>query len=108
MSKISISDPVELEFQREHEGHIWIDCDCMSHALRVESFVDLKGGGRFYQDFHFAIWDQAIRLGLWQRIKVAFRVLRTGKMDTDHIMIGSDKMIALRDFLNKKVIETEN
>lgn len=71
----------------------WIMCDCLSHAICVQrEDMDL---------IEISFWQESLcyeQMGLWERIKTAFRVFRRKDLYGDMVILNKkekDKLIKI-------------
>ena len=84
---------------------LYIKCDCSTHMLQAE---------RYYEDkvdkgFNFAIWYYGIRgtLTLKERLRWCWKLLTTGNIWADSVIITDEKALELADFI-KTELKNEN
>jgi hypothetical protein len=72
-----------------------IKCDCGTHLLMVQSDKEDK-----YHAFYLAMFGYGSqKRNLWNRIKIAFRILRTGKVYSDQLVLTPEEATKLLSFL---------
>ncbi len=87
-----------------HQGDeiVIFDCDCGSEALEL-SAIDLEEVGTVY----LSIWERGYgrnkTMGLWERLRFACHILRTGRNHGDQICLNSAGAVALSSFLQDKL-----
>ena len=91
---------------------ITIECECGTHMLEVES--DIETSSYISENQNEAIRFQSIYLAMFhygnckpsllERIKRAFKVLRTGELYADQITLTPSEGAKLRDFLNDNLL----
>ena len=76
--------------------NIYIDCDCHSEIIRVE---------KHEKEFWFSFWQEGFsckeKYSIFERIKLAFRVFKYGHGYSDMIILSSDKVRNLIEFLKE-------
>jgi hypothetical protein len=78
------------------EYQVLIKCDCHSHAIEVEYMDDPD------EITYINMWymGRGNNISLWNRMKAAWAMLTEGYVD-DGFLLGKEKVIQLRDALNK-------
>jgi len=104
----------------EEEKKIFIKCDCGTHLLEVTSDVEYfdstnsyikPGRRRVRQEFWLAMFAYGTynkKPSLWERLRIVWNYLKTGKMHADQLILNSDEAQKLADFLNNNIVSTEN
>jgi hypothetical protein len=88
-------------------NEIIIECDCGTHMLKVQSEVD-NYDGKVIQEIYLAMFYYGIeshKRKWWQRIPIACKYLKTGKMFSDQLCLTPKEAKKLSDFINKNLIE---
>jgi uncharacterized protein (DUF2225 family) len=89
---------------------IYIECDCGSHILQVTSDIDYHDDHtRFCQSFWLAMFSYGNgntneNRTFWERLKIAWKYLRTGKMYEDAIIMSPEEAKKLIEFINDKML----
>ena len=88
---------------------IFIECDCGTHILKVESIIDLYDDNKRYnQDIQFAMFtygEHVPKDSIWKRIKYCWNYMRKGTIFSDQLCFSEDEALKLADFLNETVIK---
>ncbi len=100
----------------EENKKITIECECGTHMLQVES--NIETGSYIPEQENEAIRFQSIYLAMFhygnckpsllERIKRAFKVLKTGELYADQITLTPSEATKLRDFLTENIINNKN
>jgi len=84
----------------------FFQCDCGAHAIVVEEETEVyqqsTGPARYRQEFSFAFFEYGHfqqKPGMWHRIKQAWRLLRTGTMFCDMVIMNQDSARKLGEFI---------
>jgi hypothetical protein len=84
-----------------------LDCYCGTHILRVTSNLELKDDGkRFFQEFYLAMFSYDginNKVPFLQRLKFAFKYLRTSKVYDDQIVLTPEQAKQLSDWLKETI-----
>lgn len=98
----------------EEQKKIFIECECGAHVLQithdVEYFDDVKTNRqRVRQEFWLAMFNYGTyhKPNIWDRIRIIWNYLKTGKMHEDQIILRIDEIEKLVDFINTNKIEEE-
>jgi len=78
-------------------------CDCMAHVLQVVSDIDIfEDSQRIRQSWNISMFklESIGKMDVWNRIKIACRYLRTGKMHEDQIILSEGEAKKLAKFIN--------
>jgi hypothetical protein len=75
-------------------NEIIIKCECCGHLLSIYKDDD---DGCFYLSMY--TYGGPTTIGIWQRIKNAIRLIKTGKMFSDQIILSQDEAIRVRKFI---------
>lgn len=75
-----------------------LECECSLHLLRVEND---KEDNLWYLSIYS--YGGAMVYGFWKRIKSAMKLLWTGKMFSDQVVLDNSQVKQLIDFLNKNI-----
>ena len=79
------------------EKSIILKCDCHAEAMEITYEPEFK-------QFWFAYWGYGFtnkKLSFFRRIKWAFKLLITGTLYTDFVILDDDKAKQLADFINE-------
>lgn len=87
-----------------------IECECGSHMIRVgvdtEIYHNSDGSQQVRQDIYFAMFNYGNqKRNLWDRIVIAWKYLKTGKMFSDQLSPSPTEAIKLAEFINNNVIK---
>jgi hypothetical protein len=87
-----------------------IECQCGTHLLQVQSETDIyensDGSKRAHQDFYLAMFSYGNqKRNIWDRIAIAFKYLRTGKMFADQLTLNPDEAKKLSDFITSNLLK---
>ena len=95
----------------EEQTKIFIECECGTHLLEVtndaEYFNDNKQVRQEFWLAMFSYGNSSNTYGFFERFKIAWKFLRTGRMYGDQITLNPDEAKKLADFINNNIIETE-
>ena len=84
------------------EKKIFIECECHTHLLRVEK-DPWENHGSF---FLFSMFTYGLNLAksnsFLERIKIAWKMLKTGETFNDEIILNEDECKKLIEFLSEK------
>ncbi len=90
----------------------FIFCDCEDEGLYIEvGYDNLDDIEPAFAGFDLSFWKRGVnprKMSLWTRLVVALRVLFTGKIHTDQIMLGASSAEKVGTFLlnhSKKIQE---
>jgi hypothetical protein len=99
MCFIEINGPTSMTKEINNSRQKFFMCECSSHALSVTKFED-------EDEFYFSIWHEAAleRLSLLQRIRYIWKILKSGSPYGDQLILSSEKIESLINFLNKKKV----
>lgn len=92
---------------------IFISCDCGTHLLQVEKDVDYvedAAGKSEYVTFYLAMFhygQESSKHSLKERLKNAWRYIKTGKMFSDQISMSVDETKELNEFLTTELKESK-
>lgn len=81
------------------DDSLFLFCDCKDEGLYIEA--DLENKDCFY-GIDISLWQRGIhprRMTLWRRIKVALKVLFTGQMHKDQIILNTQSATDVGIFL---------
>ena len=78
------------------------DCDCGCEALEV-STIDLEDENTVYLSMWERGYGRNMKMGLWERLRFAFYVLRSGRNHGDQICLDRSRATALMSFLQDKL-----
>lgn len=92
-----------------------IECDCGSHLLQIKSDVEyfddtVSNKTRVRQEYQFAMFYYGFEKDknkIWNRIVIAWKYLRTGKMFSDQMCLTPDEAVKLSEFIKTTLIKTE-
>lgn len=75
--------------------NIYLKCQCCSHLLEVECDDEITDG-----DYYFSIWNKTINGKLcWkERFRWIWRILITGSLWADHVVLTEDQIKELEMF----------
>lgn len=88
----------------DSEKTIHLLCECGLHIMQVETIVETHcANRRCSQDWNFAFFDYygMGKPSLRNRIGIAWKYLKTGKMHGDHVVLSVDDAKRLADFINE-------
>lgn len=75
---------------------VFIECDCHAEVIRVE---------KHEKEFWFSFWQSGFsckeKYSFWQKLKLAFLVLKRGHGYTDMIILSKEKINKLIEFLKE-------
>lgn len=102
-------DPVAHEENIEDKEII--ECECGTHLLQIISDSDIytvKSGKKVvHQTFYLAMFNHGNqKKSFWEKLKIAWGYLRTGKTFTDQLCMNPKEAKKLADFININLIET--
>lgn len=92
-----------------------IECDCGTHLLKVQSEVyylhdTLAKKSNIRQEYYLAMFYYGIdsdKRKWWDRIKIAFKYICTGKMYSDQLCLSNNEALKLYNFIKETLIEGE-
>lgn len=90
-----------------------IECSCGTHLLQinssVEKAVDSKDGTvRYWQEYYLAMFYYGIeshKRKWWQRIPIALKYLKSGKMFSDQLCLTPQEANKVATFINETLVE---
>jgi hypothetical protein len=91
----------------------FIECECGTHLLQIihnaEYFDDIETNKqRIRQEFWLAMFNYGNQKpSFWQRIRIIWNYLKTGKMHEDQMILTTEEAQKLAIFINNNIIETE-
>lgn len=105
------TEPPHCIRTEDFEASTIIECDCGTHMIKVQSNVDIyylsDGNQRVRQDIYFAMYGYGNqRHGFWERLKIAWKIIRTGKVFADQVILNPEEAKKLSTFINETLIET--
>lgn len=101
----------------EEEKKIFIECECGTHLLQVTNDVEIFDSTnsvtdkpRVRQEFWLAMFVYGTyhkKPSFWERLRIIFNYLKTGKMHEDQLILHPDEAQKLADFINENIVPTE-
>ena len=101
----------------EKEKKIFIECECGTHFLEVSHDVEIfdktnsnTDKPMVRQEFWLAMFSYGTyhkKPGFFERLRVIFNYMRTGKMHSDQLILDADEAKKLVNFIVDNIIETE-
>lgn len=95
----------------EENKKIFIECECGTHLLQVTNDVEFFNDNKqVRQEFWLAMFVYGTyhkKPSLYERIRIIWNYLRTGKMHEDQLILHPDEAQKLADFINENIIETQ-
>lgn len=89
----------------EKNKTIFIECDCGTHVLKVESVVDfLDDNNHYMQDIQLAMFtygEHVPKDSFWKRVKYCWNYFRRGTIFSDQLCLSKDEAIKLANFLSE-------
>jgi len=102
--------PVSSKYSNETETEV-IECECGTHLLKIISDVDITtydtGNKRYSQTFYLALFYYGIESNLMsfgRRLKLAWKILRTGKNHDDQMCLTPLEAAKLSEFIKANAI----
>lgn len=77
-------------------------CECGDHVLQTNCFLEFHDDNkRYHQEWNLAMFNHSSmgKPSIWNRMKTAWRYLRTGEMHNDQIILDEDEIEKLADFI---------
>src|SRR6056297_2892980 len=91
--------------RQDVEKYIYLDCACGAHAMKVTCWLDYHGNDNelYDQEWGFAMFKQEFvnKPSLWQRLKIAWKVIRTGTMHDDQLLLSTEEAEKLEGFIHR-------
>jgi hypothetical protein len=88
---------------------IFIECDCMTHVLKVQSEIETFADNQVYrQDINLAMFSYGEHVpkdSFWKRINFCWKYLRKGTIYSDQLCLNEDEALKLADFINANVVK---
>ena len=104
------SSPLPTKYTNETEKEI-IECECGTHLLKVVSDVDITtfetGKKRYSQTFYMAMFYYGIESNLMsfsRRLKLAWKIIKTGKNHDDQMCLTPLEAIKLSEFIKENAV----
>ena len=95
----------------EEEKKIFIECECGTHLLQVTNDVEyFNDNKQVRQEFWLAMFTYGTyhkKPKFWERIRIIWNYLKTGKMHEDQIILHPDEAEKLVKFINENLVPTE-
>lgn len=102
--------PIKSKYTNETEKEV-IECECGTHLLKVISDVDITtcdtGNKRYSQTFYLALFYYGIESNLMsfsKRLKLALKILRTGKNHDDQMCLTPLEAVKLSEFIRENAV----
>lgn len=76
-------------------------CNCYGHGVMVTQDVD-DDEARLKTIAYLSLWEEGYYVNkpsLWQRLRTAWRVIKTGKVDSDSIVLSKQTAQELGQYL---------
>jgi len=96
---------------------LFIECECRAHLLLIESDVEIFDSTnsnttkpRVRQEFDLAMFTYGTyhkKPTFWERLRIIWNYLKTGRMHEDQIILSPDEAKKLADFINDNIVLTE-
>ena len=90
---------------------IIIECECGSHLLKVDSNIEFIEGEnspvRYRQEFYLAMFTygtRGVKPGFWERLGIAWRVIKSGTMHRDQLILNEDEAEKLSKFIADNLV----
>jgi hypothetical protein len=91
---------------------LYIECECGTHLLQVTSDVETfddkeTNTKRFRQEFLLAMFYYSYhkKPNFWERLRIIWNYLKTGKMHDDQLMLHPDEAKKLALFIADNIIK---
>ena len=101
----------------EKQNKIFIECECGAHVLQVTNDVEIFDSTnsntkrpRVRQEFDLAMFTYGKyhkKPSFWERLRIVWNYLKTGKMHEDQLILHPDEAQKLADFINDSIVPTE-
>jgi hypothetical protein len=101
----------------EEEKKIFIECECGTHLLQVTNDVEIFDSTnsvtdkpRVRQEFWLAMFSYGTynkKPSFWERMRIVWNFLKTGKMHEDQLILHPDEAQKLANFINENIVPTE-
>ena len=95
----------------------FIECECGAHVLQISNDVEIFDSTnsntdkpRVRQEFWLAMFTYGTyhkKLSFWERLRIIWNFMKTGKMHEDQLILHPDEAQKLADFINKNIVPTE-
>ena len=82
----------------QHEKTLMVKCECYSDAIEFQYWPEDK-------QFYISIWQQGFRrpLGWYQRIRWTIKLLFTGNLWGDSIILSPEKAKEISNFIHENL-----
>tara|TARA_B100000676_G_C18029507_1_gene817735 strand:+ start:537 stop:872 length:336 start_codon:yes stop_codon:yes gene_type:complete len=83
---------------------LFMKCDCHSEGIEVQYYrEDDKDRGFYVNYWKYGIESRYSDMGIWDKLKYAWKILRTGTLHGDQVMITVDKAKEFSSYLEKYI-----
>jgi hypothetical protein len=85
-----------------------IECECGTHLLQVQSdsehYQHFDGSKQVVQSIYLMMFGYGNqKRGFWDRLSIAWKYLKTGKLYADQLTLDPEEAKKLADFINEQI-----
>ena len=77
-------------------NELYLPCDCSCEVIRLE--YDTENN-----EYFLSIYEFKKKYSFWHKLKYMWQILRTGEPYSDQISLSKEKMVELKDWIEKSL-----